>query len=48
MWFPGSLSNDDADVNENGKKTVGLDWQTIDTACQNSSPEKKNAKHLTN
>ena len=33
MWFPGSLSNDDADVNENGKKTVGLDWQTIDTAC---------------
>ena len=27
MWFPGSLSNDDADVNENGKKTVGLDWQ---------------------
>ena len=27
MWFPGSLSNDDADVNENGKKTVGLDLQ---------------------
>ena len=27
MWFPGSLSNDDADVNENGKKTVGLDFQ---------------------
>ena len=27
VWFPGSLSNDDADVNENGKKTVGLDWQ---------------------
>ena len=27
MWFPGSLRNDDADVNENGKKTVGLDWQ---------------------
>ena len=27
VWFPGSLSNDDADVNENGKKTVGLDFQ---------------------
>ena len=24
----GSLSNDDGDVNENGKKTIGLDWQT--------------------
>ena len=23
----GSLSNDDGEVNENGKKTVGLDWQ---------------------
>ena len=23
----GSLSNDDDDVNENGKKAIGLDWQ---------------------
>ena len=23
----GSLSNDDGDLNENGKKAVGLDWQ---------------------
>ena len=23
----GSLSNDDGDVNENGKKAIGLDWQ---------------------
>ena len=23
----GSLSNDDGDVNENGTKTIGLDWQ---------------------
>ena len=24
----GSLSNDDGDVNNNGKKAIGLDWQT--------------------
>ena len=24
----GSLSNDDGDVNKNGKKAIGLDWQT--------------------
>ena len=24
----GSLSNDDGDVNENGKKAIGLDWKT--------------------
>ena len=23
----GSLSNDDGDVNENGKRAIGLDWQ---------------------
>ena len=23
----GSLSNDDGDLNENGKKAIGLDWQ---------------------
>ena len=23
----GSLSNDDGDVNENGNKAIGLDWQ---------------------
>ena len=23
----GNLSNDDGDVNENGKKAIGLDWQ---------------------
>ena len=23
----GSISNDDGDVNENGKKAIGLDWQ---------------------
>ena len=23
----GSLSNDDGDVNEDGKKAIGLDWQ---------------------
>ena len=29
-WVPpllGSLSNNDGDVNENGKKAIGLDWQ---------------------
>ena len=25
--FLGSLSNDGGDVNKNGKKTIGLDWQ---------------------
>ena len=24
----GSLSNDDGDVNENGKKAIGFDWQS--------------------
>ena len=24
----GSLSNDDGDVNKNGKKAIGLDWKT--------------------
>ena len=23
----GTLSNDDGDINENGKKAIGLDWQ---------------------
>ena len=27
MRLIGSLSNDDADGNENGKKAIGLDWQ---------------------
>ena len=28
LWFcQGSLSNDDGDGNENGKKAIGLDWQ---------------------
>ena len=26
-WPSGSLSNDDVDVNEKGKKAIGLDWQ---------------------
>ena len=28
----GSLSNDDGDVNENGNKAVGLDWQNNNIA----------------
>ena len=28
----GSLSNDDGDVNENGKKIKGLDWQNNNSA----------------
>ena len=24
---PGSLSNDDGDGNENGKRAIGVDWQ---------------------
>ena len=28
-----SLSNDDGDANENGKKAIGLDWQNNDSAC---------------
>ena len=28
----GSLSNDDGDVNENGKKAKGLDWQNNSSA----------------
>ena len=27
-----SLSNDDGDANENGKKAIGLDWQNNDSA----------------
>ena len=27
-----SLSNDDGDANENGKKAIGLDWQNDDSA----------------
>ena len=30
VWFilsGGSLSNDNGDVNENGKKAIGLDWK---------------------
>ena len=26
-YIKGSLRNDDGDVNENGKKAIGLDWQ---------------------
>ena len=32
----GSLSNDDGDVNENGKKATGLDWQNNNFACASS------------
>ena len=32
----GSLSNDDGEVNENGKKTVGLDWQNNNFAHPSS------------
>ena len=28
-----SLSNDDGDGNENGKKELGLDWQNNNFAC---------------
>ena len=28
----GSLSNDDGDVNEDGKKAIGLDWQNKHSA----------------
>ena len=28
-----SLSNDDGDGNENGKKAIGLDWQNNNFAC---------------
>ena len=28
----GSLSNDDGDLNENGKKIKGLDWQNNNSA----------------
>ena len=28
----GSLSNDDGDVNENGKKAISLDWQNNNCA----------------
>ena len=28
----GSLNNDDGDVNENGKKIKGLDWQNNNSA----------------
>ena len=29
----GSLSNNDGDSNENGKKAIGLDWQNNNFAC---------------
>ena len=29
----GNLGNDDGDVNENGKKAIGLDWQNNNFAC---------------
>ena len=32
----GSLSNDDGEVNENGKKTAGLDWQNNNFARASS------------
>ena len=28
FWAKGSLSNDNGDGNMNGKKAIGLDWQT--------------------
>ena len=27
VFLSGNLSNDDGDVNEDGKKAIGLDWQ---------------------
>ena len=35
VWFIlliGSLSNDNGDVNENGKTAIGLDWQNNNSA----------------
>ena len=29
----GGLSNDEGDVNKNGKKAIGLDWQNNNAAC---------------
>ena len=29
----GNLSNDDVDVNENGKKAMSLDWQNNNFTC---------------
>ena len=29
----GGLSNDEGDVNKNGKKAIGLDWQNNNSAC---------------
>ena len=29
----GSLSNNDGDSNESGKKAIGLDWQNNNFAC---------------
>ena len=31
-WIIGSLSRDEKDVNENGIKAIGLDWQNNDSA----------------
>ena len=31
-WPKGSLSNDDGDVNENGKKAIGFHWQNSSSA----------------
>ena len=33
----GSLSNDDDDVNENGKNTIGLDWPKNNNFARASS-----------
>ena len=37
VWVSGyhslSLSNDDGNVNEKGKKATGLDWKNNDSAC---------------
>ena len=29
-----SLSNNDGDVNENGKKAIGVDWQNNNFLCR--------------
>ena len=29
----GSLSNNDGDIDENGKKAIGLDWQNNNVTC---------------
>ena len=32
FYLQGSLGNDDSDVNEKGKKAIGLDWQNNNSA----------------